>query len=496
MELLLLRHSITPGNLKKQYVGITDQPLAPEGEALAREKRKDMPPVEALWISPMLRCRQTARILFPELEPVEIPDLRECNFGDFEGRTWAEIKDHPAYQAWMGGEQGAALPNGESVAEFYARCRRGFQQVIGAGGLRPSEAPLLPVAAQELLRFPHGGPGKSPGAPPAGGAMTLLALRFFTVLLPAVLLDLILGDPRWLPHPVRWMGRTISALEPFLRRAFPKTHAGERIAGGALVLLMAVLFGGGSVLLLRLCGVASPWLAWGVEVWFSFQLLSARDLQAESMAVYPPLKSGDLEGARAAVSRIVGRDTSVLDGSGVAKAAVETVAENTCDGVISPLIFLFLGGLPLGMAFKAVSTLDSMVGYRTPKYQYFGTAAAKLDDVLNFVPARLSGILMCLGAALLPGCSGRRAWRSFWRDRKKHASPNSAHSEAACAGALGVQLAGDAQYFGTLVRKPTLGEPVRPVEPEDIARACRLMYATEGLTLLLLAGIGLLLNLL
>lgn len=130
MELLLLRHSITPGNLKKQYVGITDQPLAPEGEALAREKQKDMPPAEALWISPMLRCRQTARILFPELEPVEIPDLRECNFGDFEGRTWAEIKDHPAYQAWMGGEQGAALPNGESVAEFYARCRRGFQQVI------------------------------------------------------------------------------------------------------------------------------------------------------------------------------------------------------------------------------------------------------------------------------------------------------------------------------------------------------------------------------
>ena len=178
------------------------------------------------------------------------------------------------------------------------------------------------------------------------------------------------------------------------------------------------------------------------------------------------------------------------------KAAVETVAENTCDGVISPLIFLFLGGLPLGMAFKAVSTLDSMVGYRTPKYQYFGTAAAKLDDILNFVPARLSGILMCLGAVLLPGCSGRRAWRIFWRDRKKHASPNSAHSEAACAGALGVQLAGDAQYFGTLVRKPTLGEPVRPVEPEDIARACHLMYATEGLTLLLLAGIGLALNLL
>ena len=271
--------------------------------------------------------------------------------------------------------------------------------------------------------------------------MTLLALRFFTVLLPAVLLDLVLGDPRWLPHPVRWMGRTISALEPFLRRAFPKTHTGERIAGGALVLLMAVLFGGGSVLLLRLCGVASPWLAWGVEVWFSFQLLSARDLQAESMAVYPPLKSGDLEGARAAVSRIVGRDTSVLDGSGVAKAAVETVAENTSDGVIAPLLFLAIGGAPLGVLYKSINTMDSMVGYKNDRYLYFGRAAAKLDDLVNFIPARLAGILLCL-AARPAGFDGKNAWKIFWRDRKNHKSPNSAHTEAAAAGALDVQLAG------------------------------------------------------
>ena len=315
--------------------------------------------------------------------------------------------------------------------------------------------------------------------------MSLLAQRFCFVILPAVVLDWRLGDPRWLPHPVRWMGHLIVWLERTLRRVFPKSPAGERTAGIALVLLMVLTFGGGSALMLLLLGRISPWLAWLAEVWFSYQLLSARDLQVESMAVYPPLKSGDLEGARRAVSQIVGRDTSVLDASGVAKAAVETVAENTCDGVISPMVFLFLGGLPLGMAFKAVSTLDSMVGYRNGVYQYFGTAAARLDDVLNFVPARLSGALLCLGAAVLPGYSGRRAWRVFLRDRKRHASPNSAHSEAACAGALGVQLAGDAQYFGKLLHKPTLGDPVRPVEPEDIGRTCRLMYAAQ---LLLLCG--------
>ena len=326
--------------------------------------------------------------------------------------------------------------------------------------------------------------------------MTQLTLRFLAVLLPAVLLDGILGDPVWMPHPVRWMGRTIAALEPPLRRRFPKSQAGERTAGVLLVLIMVLGFGGGSALALWLCGTISPWLAWGVEVWFTYQLLSARDLQVESMAVYTPLKAGDLEGARKAVSRIVGRDTAVLDEAGVTRAAVETVAENTCDGVISPLLFLFLGGLPLGMALKAVSTLDSMVGYRTPTYQYFGTAAAKLDDLCQFLPARLTGLLLCMGAALLPGCSGRRAWQTFRRDRKKHASPNSAHGEAACAGALGIQLAGDAQYFGKVVSKPTLGDPVRPVELEDIPRACRLMYAAQGLALAGLAGITALLELL
>ena len=290
-----------------------------------------------------------------------------------------------------------------------------------------------------------------------------------------------------MPHPVRWMGRTISGLETLLRRLFPKTPGGERGAGIVLALALPTLFGGGSALILWGLGQVSPWLSWVVQLWFTYQLLAARSLQKESMAVYSPLKAHDLEGARRAVSRIVGRDTQALDETGVAKAAVETVAENTCDGVIAPLIFLFLGGLPAGMAYKAVSTLDSMVGYKNDKYCFFGWASARLDDLLNFIPARLSGLLLCLGAALLPGCSGRRAWTIFWRDRRKHASPNSAHTEAACAGALGIRLAGDASYFGKVVHKPTLGDPVRPVEPEDIPRACRLMYAGAGLLLLLFA---------
>lgn len=315
---------------------------------------------------------------------------------------------------------------------------------------------------------------------------------FWTVLLPAVVLDLLLGDPHWMPHPVRWMGRTISALERLLRRLFPKTPAGERGAGILLALALPALFGGGSALMLWGLGRLSPWLSWAAQLWFTYQLLAARSLQKESMAVYPPLKAHDLEGARQAVSRIVGRDTQALDETGVAKAAVETVAENTCDGVTAPLIFLFLGGLPAGMAYKAVSTLDSMVGYKNDKYRWFGWASARLDDLLNFIPARLSGLFLCLGAALLPGCSGRRAWTIFWRDRKKHASPNSAHTEAACAGALEVQLAGDASYFGKLVHKPTLGDPIRPVEPEDIPRACRLMYATAALFLLMFAVLSVL----
>ena len=314
--------------------------------------------------------------------------------------------------------------------------------------------------------------------------------RCLFVLLPAVVLDWLIGDPHWMPHPVRWMGRFITWLEPVLRGLFPKTPGGERVAGCLLVLAVGLLFPLAGWVLLVLCRMVSPWLAWGVEVWFTGQLLAARSLAKESMAVCSPLRSGDLAGARYAVSRIVGRDTDVLDEAGVTRAAVETVAENTSDGVIAPMLYLALGGLPLGLLYKAVNTMDSMVGYRNQRYRYFGTAAARLDDLLNLIPARLSGLVMCLAAAILPGCSGPGAWRIFWRDRLRHKSPNSAHTEAACAGALGVRLAGDGVYFGQVVKKPFIGDPIRPVEPEDIPRACRLMYVTQVLTLLLLLGGG------
>ena len=311
---------------------------------------------------------------------------------------------------------------------------------------------------------------------------------FWTVLLPTVALDLLLGDPHWMPHPVRWMGRTISGLETLLRRLFPKTPGGERWAGVVLALALPTLFGGGSALILWGLGQVSPWLSWVVQLWFSYQLLAARSLQKESMAVYSPLKAHDLEGARRAVSRIVGRDTQALDETGVAKAAVETVAENTSDGVIAPLLFMACGGALAGFFYKAVNTMDSMVGYQNEKYLFFGRAAARLDDVLNYIPARLAAVLMT-AACYLTGLDGSNAWRIYKRDRLNHASPNSAQTEAVMAGALGVELAGDAYYFGVLHKKKTIGDPDRTILTADIPRANRLMIATSCLAMAAVAAV-------
>lgn len=315
------------------------------------------------------------------------------------------------------------------------------------------------------------------------------------ILFAAVLLDAVVGDPHGLWHPVQGIGRLITALETRLR----KSPLRPRTQGVILAVLVPLVTTGIAVGLLALAGALHPWARRILAIIMCCQTLAMKSLRDESMKVYTALKRGDVEGARNAVSMIVGRDTSVLDRTGIEKAAIETVAENCSDGVTAPLLFLLLFGAPGGWFYKAVNTMDSMVGYKNETYREFGTAAAKLDDLVNYIPSRLSALWMIAAAYLLSVCpypkrdrgiySGRNAWRIWRRDRRNHASPNSAQTESACAGALGLQLAGDAVYFGTLVKKPTIGDAVRNVETEDIRRANNLM----DLTSLLMLGAGCLL---
>ena len=371
------------------------------------------------------------------------------------------------------------------------------------------------------------------------------------------ILDQIIGDPMNFPHPVRLIGSLISLLEGHLtsRVKCPpgggqeghltsgvKCTPGEEFRKGVL-LCVTVL-----VCTLSVTGIIlftayriHPFVGVAVEAVLTCYILAAKSLETESMKVYDALKQNDTEKARAAVSMIVGRDTECLDEQGIIRAAVETVAENTSDGVIAPLIYTFIGGPVAGFAYKAVNTMDSMVGYHNERYEYFGKAAARLDDVVNFIPARISALLMILSAYLLSGpfseggacridhsasdarrtdhtasdarrtghtasderrtdhtASGARrkeysasdALRIFLRDRYNHKSPNSAQTESACAGALQVRLAGDAYYFGKLVKKPYIGDDLRPIETEDIRRACRLMMTTAYLCAALLCAAG------
>ena len=303
-------------------------------------------------------------------------------------------------------------------------------------------------------------------------------------LLLGFLLDCLLGDPHGLPHPVVGIGKLISLLEKGLRRIFPKTRAGEMTAGGILwVLTVAVSFlvplG-----ILWLCGLASPILRIAAESVMCWQVLAAKSLKQESMKVYTALKTGTIEDARCAVSMIVGRDTQKLDDKAVTRAAVETVAENCSDGVIAPMLYFALGGAPLAFAYKAVNTMDSMLGYVEMPYKNIGCIPAKLDDVFNYIPARLSGLAMLLAGGLL-GLNFKNGWKIFKRDRYNHASPNSAQTESVCAGLLGVRLAGDAWYHGVLHKKKYIGDALREITPEDIPLSCKLMYGTTVLMLVL-----------
>ncbi len=307
-----------------------------------------------------------------------------------------------------------------------------------------------------------------------------------TVLLAAVcgfVLDLALGDPAWMPHPVVFMGRCIARLEKGLRRAFPATPKGELAAGCVLAAALPLGTLAFTGLAVWLCGRAHPALGFALQTVWCGQALAMRGLRDESRSVQRALTGDTLEAARKAVSRIVGRDTAALTAAGVTKAAVETVAENFADGVMAPLLYMFLGGAPLALCYKSINTMDSMVGYKNDRYLYFGRAAARLDDAANYLPARLAALLLV--AAALTGQSAAGAFRVWRRDRRCHASPNSAQTEAAMAGALGVQLAGPAYYFGKRYEKPTIGDDIRPIEPADIARAGRMLYAAGFLAVAL-----------
>jgi adenosylcobinamide-phosphate synthase len=297
-------------------------------------------------------------------------------------------------------------------------------------------------------------------------------------------MDLAAGDPPWLPHPVRFIGKLIEVSEKYLRAVFPKTPRGELWAGALLVVIVAGISAGLVTLLLWLCGLLSPAVRFLLETILCWQFLAVKSLKVESMKVFKALMEGDLEKARQAVSMIVGRDTERLDEAEVARAAVETVAESASDGILAPLLYMAIGGAPLGILYKAVNTMDSMVGYKNDRYLYFGRAAARTDDVLNFIPARFAGILMCI-SAYIAGFNGKNAFKIFFRDRKNHKSPNSAHTEAACAGALGLKLGGTNLYFGVPVEKPTIGDALRRIEAEDITRVNKLTYCTAFLGLAL-----------
>jgi len=301
------------------------------------------------------------------------------------------------------------------------------------------------------------------------------------ILIMALILDLVFGDPHNWFHPVMAMGRAIEWLESFLRKVLNISEASEedkvkkRIAGGILVVIMLLVFTLIPIVIIHISHMFSETISWAISAFLAYQMLAMKQLKVESMKVFRALQKKDIKGAREAVSMIVGRDTKRLNESGITKAAVETVAENASDGVVAPLLFMMVFGVAGGWFYKAVNTMDSMIGYKNEKYRYFGTAAARLDDVLNFIPARVTALFMVIAAAFL-NLNWKNAFKIWMRDAKKSTSPNSGQTEAVMSGALGVTLLGDAWYFGKLVKKSEIGDKLREIEPKDIETANRVMY--------------------
>ena len=294
----------------------------------------------------------------------------------------------------------------------------------------------------------------------------------------AFILDMIFGDPHTGMHPICLIGNLIAMLDSALNKE--NVSRKRRIARGALTAAAVIVISTAFPLIIEIISFnINIWLFFAAETVMDYFVIAAKSLKKESMLVCAAMEAGDTEGARRAVSMIVGRDTKVLDKEGIIKATVETVAENSSDGVIAPVFYTALCGAAGGFFYKSVNTMDSMLGYINDRYEAFGKAAARLDDVLNYIPSRLSALFI-IAAAKFTGLNAAGAWKIFRRDRMKHASPNSAQTESACAGALDVRLAGNAWYGGVLHEKPYIGDDIRPIEPEDIRKACRLMYAASA----------------
>ncbi len=297
------------------------------------------------------------------------------------------------------------------------------------------------------------------------------------------IIDLFLGDPYSIPHPVVFIGKLISLCEKAVRKIFPESDRGLFIGGIFICIAVMSVSTAVPIVILYLAGKISIYLKFIIECIMCWQIIAVKSLKRESMKVYNELENGTIESARKAVSMIVGRDTQSLTDEGVTKAAVETVAENTSDGITAPLFFMLIGGPVLGFLYKSVNTMDSMIGYKNDKYMFLGRAAAKTDDVFNFIPARIGAVVMIVSAFIL-GYDYKNAVKVFKRDRFNHKSPNSAQTESVCAGALDVCLAGDAYYFGKLVKKDTIGDGIKKIEHIDIIRVNRMMYVSSVITVL------------
>jgi adenosylcobinamide-phosphate synthase len=308
------------------------------------------------------------------------------------------------------------------------------------------------------------------------------------VLLAAYVIDRIVGDPRSLPHPVIVMGKAITALERAIRRLWSRPQSLRR----AGVLLPLCVTGGAwalTAILLWLLSYISPWLVWIAEAWLISTTIASKGLKDAGMAVYVELQKGDLPAARKALGMIVGRDTTTLDPPEIVRGTVETVAENIVDAIISPLFYALIGGAPLAMAYRAVNTLDSMVGYKNDKYRDLGWASARLDDVANFIPARITALLLALCAWLLR-LDWRRCLQMVKRDARLHPSPNSGYPESAVAGALGIRLGGENVYHGVASFRAYMGDPVRPMKPDDIIQTSRMMMLCSSIFVAICAAIA------